>query len=81
MHASQPLRRVSLLVGFLLILASPAIALAAPTCGTNANQTCGLGGVLHVLYIAAAIMGALFLVVLGMVIRYYVRTKRELDTR
>ena len=91
MLLSQPLRpsparlpRSRFLPALLCLAAWPRPLLAATadrTCGTDQNAACGLNGVLHALYITAGIMAVLFMLVLGLVIRYYIRTKHMTETR
>ena len=71
----------SRLLPVLLLAAFPGSLVAERTCGTDPNSTCGLNGVLHALYIAAGIMAVLFLIVLGLVVRYYIRTKRSTEAQ
>ena len=75
------LPRCRLLLTIFALAVSPASLWAAGrTCGTDPNETCGLTDVLHILYIAAGVMGVLFLIVLGLVIRYYLRIKRTTES-
>ena len=85
----RPLRRTceqlsrcrSLLTIFALAVSPASLWAAGRTCGTDPNETCGLNGVLHLLYIAAGVMGVLFLIVLALVVRYYIRIKRTTDSQ